>query len=138
MHLFFVICLISLVYSNHYSVPSLNSVILGFTMAYLVVPMKYTKQTNPFLIGMFIFFIFWMELHVLWLHFFWWSDIWNFIRIYFRKFLFSMLHSSGANNLLYFSESISNKTVCRPKNKNLSAQFTKTESLSKIFKNNLN
>ena len=119
-------------YSNHYSIPSLNSVILGFTMAYLVVPMNYTKQSNPFLIGMFIFFILLDGItRILWL-------CTSTGGVLFGTLLgwilgtayFSILHSSGANNLLYFSESISNKTVCsRPKKQKFKCSVYKNGEL---------
>ena len=119
-------------YESSHSVPSLNSVILGFTMAYLTIPMQYTKQTNPFLIGMFIFFILLDGItRVQWL-------CTSMVGIIFGTALgyilgsayFSLLHGAGADNLLYFSESVSNKTVCsRPKKQKFKCSVYKNGEL---------
>ena len=119
-------------YGSQYSIPSLNSVIMGFTMAYLTIPMHYTDQTNPFLIGMFIFFILIDGItRVLWLCTTSAGVVFGVVLGYILgSAYFSLLHSAGADNLLYFSEVISNKTVCsRPKKQKFKCSVYKNGEL---------
>lgn len=102
-----------------YNSPSLNSVLIAFTMAYLLLPMKYNNQINYPLI-VFLAAIFCMDgvskvvnsctnpLGVL---------LGLFVGFLLGSAWFILLHSTGNDSLLYFSEVSSNKVYCAKPNK---------------------
>lgn len=119
-------------YGSQYSIPSLNSVVLGFTSAYLTIPMHYTDQTNPFLIGLLLLFILIDGItRVIWLCTTTAGVIFGVVLGYILgSAYFSLLHGAGADNLLYFSELVSNKTVCsRPKKQKFKCSVYKNGEL---------
>ena len=119
-------------YGSHYSIPSLNSVVLGFTTAYLTIPMHYTDQTNPFLIGILILFMLMDGItRVVWLCTTTAGVVFGVVLGYILgATYFSLLHGAGADNLLYFSEVVSNKTVCsRPKKQKFKCSVYKNGEL---------
>jgi hypothetical protein len=119
-------------YNTTYHIPSLNSVILGFTISYLTIPMSYTGQFNPLLFG----FLLVLTLidgitRVLWLCTTWAGIIFGtLIGVILGMAYFSILHNSGADNLLYFSDTVSNRTVCsRPKKQQFKCNVYKNGEL---------
>lgn len=102
-----------------YNSPSLNSVLISFTMAYLLLPMKYNNQINYPLI-VFLAAIFCMDgiSKVL-------NNCTNPLGVILGLFVgfllgsawFILLHSTGNDSLLYFSEVSSNKVYCAKPNK---------------------
>ena len=101
--------------------------------------MNYTKQSNPFLIGIFIFFILLDGItRILWLCTST-GVLFGTLLGWILECIFFNFTCSGANNLLYFQNQLAiRQFAVDQRNKNLSALSIKMESLSKISKNNLN
>jgi hypothetical protein len=119
-------------YNTQYHIPALNSVILGFTLSYLTIPMRYTNQFNPLLFGFLLVLLLIDGItRVLWLCTTWAGVIFGaLIGALLGMAYFSLLHNSGANNLLYFSDSVSNKAVCsRPKKQQFKCNVYKNGEL---------
>ena len=119
-------------YGQGYHIPALSSVILGFTLSYLTVPMRYTKQFNPLLFGFLLVLLLIDGItRVVWLCTTWAGVIFGaLIGVLLGVGYFSILHSSGADDLLYFSDTISNQTVCsRPKKQQFKCNVYKNGEL---------
>jgi len=117
---------------NRYNVPSLNSVLIAFTMAYLFLPMITSNQTNYVIIAalLSIFIIDGI------------SKITNrcttvagvllglLTGLIFGFLWYILFHSTGLDSLLYFDEVISNKTYCsRPKQQTFKCSVYKNGEL---------
>ena len=119
-------------YNTAYHIPSINSVILGFTMSYLLIPMRYTNQFNPLLFGFLLLLLLIDGItRVLWLCTTWAGVIFgSLIGIILGMAYFSILHNSGANNLLYFSDTVSDRAVCsRPRKQQFKCNVYKNGEL---------
>ena len=103
---------------NNYNVPSLNSVLIAFTIAYLLLPMQASNQMN-YVIIVALLSIFVIDAI---------SKIMNkcttiagviiglLTGLLSGSLWYVLFHSTGLNSLLYFDEVVSNKTYCsRPK-----------------------
>jgi hypothetical protein len=121
---------------TNYNNPSLNSVIIAFTMAYLIMPMQFSNQMNYSIIS-FLFGIFLLDginktlnkcttstgviLGLLLggvLGFTW----------------YSIFHAAGYDSLLYFNEVTSNKVYCaRPKKQTFKCAVYKNGELVKTL-----
>lgn len=121
---------------TEYNVPSLNSVLISFTIAYLLLPMITTKQTNYGLIVA-LFSIFIIDAI---------SKIMNrctttagvilglLTGTLFGSLWYTLFHSTGHNSLLYFDEVISNKVYCsRPKKQTFKCAVYKNGELIKTL-----
>lgn len=121
---------------TQYNVPSLNSVLISFTMAYLLLPMISSNQMNYVIIAalLSIFIIDGI------------SKIMNkctttagVILGLLTGFLtgslwYTLFHSTGYNSLLYFDEVISNKVYCsRPKKQTFKCAVYKNGELIKTL-----
>lgn len=119
-------------YNTSYHIPSLNSVILGFTLSYLTIPMRYTQQFNPLLFG-FLLVLMLIDgiTRVLWMCTTWAGIIFgSLIGIILGMAYFSILHNAGADNLLYFSNSVSDRAICsRPKKQQFKCNVYKNGEL---------
>lgn len=119
-------------YNMDLHVPALNSVILGFTLSYLTIPMRYTGQFNPLLFGFLLLLLLVDGItRVMWLCTTTAGVVFGtLIGTLLGLAYFSMLHSVGADNLLYFSDTISNRTVCsRPKKQQFKCNVYKNGEL---------
>lgn len=121
---------------TQYNVPSLNSVLISFTMAYLLLPMISSNQMNYVIIAA-LFSIFIIDGI---------SKIMNkcttsagVIFGLLTGFLtgslwYTIFHSTGYNSLLYFDEVISNKVYCsRPKKQTFKCAVYKNGELIKTL-----
>ena len=121
---------------TQYNVPSLNSVLISFTMAYLLLPMISSNQMNYVVIAA-LFSIFIIDGI---------SKIMNkcttsagVIFGLLTGFLtgslwYTLFHSTGYNSLLYFDEVISNKVYCsRPKKQTFKCAVYKNGELIKTL-----
>ena len=119
---------------SRYNVPSLNSSLIAFTMAYLIMPMQFSNNMNysiiSFLIGLFLMdgvnkiinncttttgVILGLLVGGL-LGFIW----------------YSIFHATGYDSLLYFNETTSNKVYCdRPKKQTFKCAVYKNGELVK-------
>jgi len=121
---------------TNFNVPSLNSVLISFTIAYLLLPMITSKQMNYALIAalLSIFVIDGI------------SKIMNkcttiagVILGLLTGFLsgslwYTLFHSTGYNSLLYFDEVVSNKVYCsRPKKQTFKCAVYKNGELIKTL-----
>jgi len=121
---------------NTYNVPSLNSVLIAFTIAYLIIPMISSSQTNYVvifaLLSMFIIDAI--------------SKIMNkcttiagvvlglLTGLLSGSLWYALFRSTGYNSLLYFDEVISNKTYCsRPKKQTFKCAVYKNGELVKTL-----
>lgn len=121
---------------TQYNVPSLNSVLISFTIAYLLLPMISSNQMNYVVIAA-LFSIFIIDGI---------SKIMNkcttsagVIFGLLTGFLtgslwYTLFHSTGYNSLLYFDEVISNKVYCsRPKKQTFKCAVYKNGELIKTL-----
>jgi len=121
---------------TQYNVPSLNSVLISFTIAYLLLPMISSNQTNYVVIAA-LFSIFIIDGI---------SKIMNkcttsagVIFGLLTGFLtgslwYTLFHSTGYNSLLYFDEVVSNKVYCsRPKKQTFKCAVYKNGELIKTL-----
>lgn len=121
---------------NSYNVPSLNSVLIAFTIAYLFLPMKTSNQTNYVIIAT-LLSIFVIDAV---------SKIMNkcttiagviiglLTGLIFGSLWYILFHSAGLNSLLYFDEVVSNKTYCsRPKKQTFKCSVYKNGELIKTL-----
>lgn len=121
---------------TEYNVPSLNSVLISFTIAYLLLPMITTNQTNYGLITA-LFSIFIIDAI---------SKIMNrctttagvilglLTGTLFGSLWYTLFHSTGHNSLLYFDEVVSNKVYCsRPKKQTFKCAVYKNGELIKTL-----
>lgn len=104
---------------NNYNVPSLNSVLIAFTIAYLILPMIGSNQTN-YVVIFALLSIFVIDAI---------SKIMNkcttiagvilglLTGLLSGSLWYALFRSSGLNSLLYFDEVVSNKTYCSRPNK---------------------
>lgn len=121
---------------NQYNVPSLNSVLIAFTIAYLFLPMKTTNQMNYVIIAA-LLSIFVIDAV---------SKIMNkcttiagvivglLTGLIFGSIWYILFHSAGFDSLLYFDEVVSNKTYCsRPKKQTFKCSVYKNGELIKTL-----
>jgi len=121
---------------NQYNVPSLNSVLIAFTIAYLILPMKTTNQMN-YVIIVALLSIFVIDAV---------SKIMNkcttiagviiglLTGLLFGSMWYILFHSAGFDSLLYFDEVVSNKTYCsRPKKQTFKCSVYKNGELIKTL-----
>lgn len=119
-----------------YNVPSLNSVLISFTIAYLLLPMFASKQINYALIVALVS-IFVIDGI---------SKIMNkcttaggvilglLTGVLFGSLWYTLFHSTGYNSLLYFDEVVSNKVYCsRPKKQTFKCAVYKNGELIKTL-----
>lgn len=121
---------------TEYNVPSLNSVLIAFTIAYLLLPMITTRQINYGLI-IALFSIFAIDAI---------SKIMNrcttaggvilglLTGTLFGSLWYTLFHSTGYNSLLYFDQVVSNKVYCsRPKKQTFKCAVYKNGELIKTL-----
>jgi Flp pilus assembly pilin Flp len=121
---------------TNYNVPSLNSVLISFTVAYLLLPMIASKQMNYALIAalLSIFVIDGI------------TKIMNkcttiagvilglFTGLLSGSLWYTLFHSTGYNSLLYFDQVVSNKVYCsRPKKQTFKCSVYKNGELIKTL-----
>tara|TARA_B110000285_G_scaffold201066_1_gene235420 strand:- start:6748 stop:7353 length:606 start_codon:yes stop_codon:yes gene_type:complete len=105
--------------ANNYNSPAFNSMFIAFTIAYLTIPMYYNDEMNyALLVTMLVIFAVdavtklrgkcTTATGVL---------FGGLIGIIFGAGWFTLFHATGNDNLLYFNELLSNKTVCTRPNK---------------------
>ena len=99
---------------SRYNSPSTSSLFIAFTIAYLVLPMKYNNQMNYVLLA-FLLCLFALDAY---------TNITNkcttsggsilggLVGFVLGSIWFSIFHYTGYNSLLYFDELMSNKVVC--------------------------
>jgi len=119
---------------SKYNVPSLNSSLIAFTMAYLIMPMQFSNNMNysiiSFLIGLFL-----MDgvNKIL-------NKCTNTTGVILGLFVggtlgllwYSIFHATGYDSLLYFNELTSNKVYCdRPKKQTFKCAVYKNGELVK-------
>ena len=119
---------------SRYNVPSLNSSLIAFTMAYLIMPMQFSNNMNysiiSFLIGLFL-----MDgvNKIL-------NKCTNTTGVILGLFVggtlgllwYSLFHATGYDSLLYFNELTSNKVYCdRPKKQTFKCAVYKNGELVK-------
>ena len=119
---------------SRYNVPSLNSSLIAFTMAYLIMPMQFSNNMNysiiSFLIGLFL-----MDgvNKIL-------NKCTNTTGVILGLFVggtlgllwYSIFHATGYDSLLYFNELTSNKVYCdRPKKQTFKCAVYKNGELVK-------
>lgn len=120
----------------NYNVPSLNSVLISFTIAYLLLPMFSSKQMNYAIIAT-LFSVFIIDAV---------SKIMNkcttfggviiglLTGVLFGSLWYTLFHSTGYNSLLYFDEVVSNKVYCsRPKKQTFKCAVYKNGELIKTL-----
>lgn len=121
---------------TQYNVPSLNSVLISFTIAYLFLPMFASKQINYGLVVA-LLSIFVVDGI---------SKIMNkcttaggvilglLTGVLFGSLWYTLFHSTGYNSLLYFDEVVSNKVYCsRPKKQTFKCAVYKNGELIKTL-----
>jgi hypothetical protein len=121
---------------TEYNVPSLNSVLIAFTFAYLLLPMIFSKQMNYSIIVA-LLSIFVIDSI---------SKIMNkcttaggvilglLTGALFGSLWYTLFHSTGYNSLLYFDEVVSNKVYCsRPKKQTFKCAVYKNGELIKTL-----
>ena len=121
---------------SNYNVPALNSVLISFTIAYLILPMRASNQTNYVLIAA-LLSIFAIDGI---------SKIMNkcttivgviiglLTGFLFGSLWYTLFHSTGYNSLLYFDQVVSNKVYCsRPKNQSFKCAVYKNGELIKTL-----
>jgi len=121
---------------NNYNVPSLNSVLIAFTIAYLLLPMQASNQMN-YVIIVALLSIFVIDAI---------SKIMNkcttiagviiglLTGLLSGSLWYVLFHSTGLNSLLYFDEVVSNKTYCsRPKKQTFKCAVYKNGELIKTL-----
>jgi hypothetical protein len=121
---------------NNYNVPSLNSVLIAFTIAYLLLPMQASNQMNYVIIAT-LLSIFVIDAI---------SKIMNkcttiagviiglLTGLLSGSLWYVLFHSTGLNSLLYFDEVVSNKTYCsRPKKQTFKCAVYKNGELIKTL-----
>jgi hypothetical protein len=121
---------------NNYNVPSLNSVLIAFTIAYLILPMNASNQLN-YVVIFALLSIFVIDAI---------SKIMNkcttiagvilglLTGLLSGSLWYVLFRSSGFNSLLYFDEVVSNKTYCsRPKKQTFKCAVYKNGELVKTL-----
>jgi hypothetical protein len=121
---------------SNYNVPALNSVLISFTIAYLILPMRASNQMNYVLIAA-LLSIFAIDGI---------SKIMNkcttivgviiglLTGFLFGSLWYTLFHSTGYNSLLYFDQVVSNKVYCsRPKNQSFKCAVYKNGELIKTL-----
>ena len=121
---------------TNYNVPSLNSVLISFTIAYLFLPMIASNQMNYALIAV-LLSVFAIDAV---------SKIMNkcttaggvifglLTGSLFGSLWYTLFHSTGYNSLLYFDEVVSNKVYCsRPKKQTFKCAVYKNGELIKTL-----
>lgn len=121
---------------SNYNVPALNSVLISFTIAYLILPMSASNQMNYVLISA-LLSIFAIDAI---------SKIMNkcttiggviiglLTGFLFGSLWYTLFHSTGYNSLLYFDQAVSNKVYCsRPKKQSFKCAVYKNGELIKTL-----
>jgi hypothetical protein len=121
---------------SNYNVPALNSVLISFTIAYLILPMRASNQMNYVLIAA-LLSIFAIDGI---------SKIMNkcttiigviiglLTGFLFGSLWYTLFHSTGYNSLLYFDQVVSNKVYCsRPKKQSFKCAVYKNGELIKTL-----
>jgi len=121
---------------SNYNVPALNSVLISFTIAYLILPMNASNQMNYVLIAA-LLSIFAIDGI---------SKIMNkctsvggviiglLTGFLFGSLWYTLFHSTGYNSLLYFDQVVSNKVYCsRPKKQTFKCAVYKNGELIKTL-----
>lgn len=121
---------------SNYNVPALNSVLISFTIAYLILPMRASNQMNYVLIAA-LLSIFAIDGI---------SKIMNkcttivgviiglLTGFLFGSLWYTLFHSTGYNSLLYFDQAVSNKVYCsRPKKQSFKCAVYKNGELIKTL-----
>ena len=115
-----------------YNSPSISSLFIAFTTAYLVLPMKYNNQMN-YVVLSFLLCLFGLDAY---------TNIYNkcttpggsilggLVGFILGAVWFSIFHYSGYSSLLYFDELMSNKVVCaRPSKQTFKCSVYKNGNL---------
>lgn len=121
---------------SNYNIPALNSVLISFTIAYLILPMSASNQMNYVLISA-LLSIFAIDAI---------SKIMNkcttiggviiglLTGSLFGSLWYTLFHSTGYNSLLYFDQVVSNKVYCsRPKKQSFKCAVYKNGELIKTL-----